>query len=234
MLRRAAAYQAYYETMPLRASALPSGSHMRIYRRLQFGNLIDFSVLDTRQWRSDQACGDGSHTRLRGGARSGAHDDGRGAGEVALRQPRARAKARWTVIGQQVPTRSRATSAKANPEGRFSMDKWDGYVAGAPAALRRGWSRPRRRTRSSCRATCTALRRRSEARLHQPALGDRRRRVHEHVGDDDRRRQRGRARRGKRRAATTRTSSITATAAATSPAPRRPRRCAPTSRSSTG
>jgi alkaline phosphatase D len=53
-VRRAAAYQAYYETMPLRASALPSGSHMRLYRRLQFGNLIDLSVLDTRQWRSDQ------------------------------------------------------------------------------------------------------------------------------------------------------------------------------------
>ena len=61
-LRRAAAYQAFYEMMPLRASALPSGSHMRIYRRSQFGNLIDFSVLDTRQWRSDQACGDGVHS----------------------------------------------------------------------------------------------------------------------------------------------------------------------------
>ena len=32
---------------------------MRIYRRLQFGSLIDLSVLDTRQWRSDQACNDG-------------------------------------------------------------------------------------------------------------------------------------------------------------------------------
>src|SRR5882672_10075754 len=55
VLRRAAAYQAYYEMMPLRAASLPSGSHMRIYRRIQFGSLIDLSVLDTRQWRSDQA-----------------------------------------------------------------------------------------------------------------------------------------------------------------------------------
>ena len=60
-LRRAAAYQAYYEAMPLRASALPSGSHMRLYRRLQFGNLIDLSVLDTRQWRSDRAVAAKSH-----------------------------------------------------------------------------------------------------------------------------------------------------------------------------
>ena len=59
VLRRAAAYQAYYETMPLRATAMPAGSHMRIFRRLRFGRLIDLSVLDTRQWRSDQPCGDG-------------------------------------------------------------------------------------------------------------------------------------------------------------------------------
>ena len=45
--------------MPLRAAQWTTGSHMRIYRRLKFGNLIDMSVLDTRQWRSDQACGDG-------------------------------------------------------------------------------------------------------------------------------------------------------------------------------
>ena len=49
LLRRAAAYQAYYETMPLRASAMPSGPDMRLYRRLQFGKLIDLSMLDTRQ-----------------------------------------------------------------------------------------------------------------------------------------------------------------------------------------
>ena len=53
LLRRAAVYQAHYETMPLRASALPPGSHMRLHCRLQFGNLIDLSVLDTWQWRSD-------------------------------------------------------------------------------------------------------------------------------------------------------------------------------------
>jgi alkaline phosphatase D len=35
---------------------------------------------------------------------------------------------RWTVIGQQVPTYAR-DMAKIDPDGRFSMDKWDGYVA---------------------------------------------------------------------------------------------------------
>ena len=32
---------------------------MQIYRRLAFGNLVEFNVLDTRQYRDDQANGDG-------------------------------------------------------------------------------------------------------------------------------------------------------------------------------
>jgi alkaline phosphatase D len=126
-LRRAAAYQAYYETMPLRANTLPSGSHMKLYRRLQFGNLVDFSVLDTRQWRSDQACGDGSHTGC-----AEALDPNRTM--MGTEQERwlfdalASVKARWTVIGQQVPTFARSMTA-IDPDSQFSMDKWDGYVA---------------------------------------------------------------------------------------------------------
>ncbi|MGH9855867.1 MAG: alkaline phosphatase D family protein, partial [Blastocatellia bacterium] len=44
--RRAHAYQAYYEHMPLRRSSLPRGSELRLYRRLRFGDLAEFSVLD--------------------------------------------------------------------------------------------------------------------------------------------------------------------------------------------
>src|SRR5882762_1602550 len=116
VLRRAAAYQAYYETMPLRASALPSGSHMRIYRRMQFGALIDFSVLDTRQWRSDQACGDGNHTDCAEALDSTRTMMG-AAQEKWLFDNLADVKARWTVIGQQVPTYARDMRG-ADPEGR--------------------------------------------------------------------------------------------------------------------
>lgn len=127
LLRRAAAYQAYYEHMPLRASSFPSGSHMRIYRRLQFGNLIDLSVLDTRQWRSDQACGDGARTDC-----AEALDPARtmlGAEQERwLFDNLPTVRARWTVLGQQVYSFAR-DMAKAAPAGRFSMDKWDGYVA---------------------------------------------------------------------------------------------------------
>jgi alkaline phosphatase D len=127
LLRRAAAYQAYYETMPLRAPALPAGARMRLYRRLQFGNLIDLSVLDTRQFRSNQACTGATATgcaeadsprRTMLGAEQ----------EKWLFDQLGTMKATWTVLGQQVPTFARDAAA-FNPQGRFSMDKWDGYTA---------------------------------------------------------------------------------------------------------
>ena len=57
--RRAAAYQAYFEHMPLRRPALPKGPDMLLYRRLDYGDLAAFHVLDTRQYRTDQPQGDG-------------------------------------------------------------------------------------------------------------------------------------------------------------------------------
>src|SRR6185436_16818836 len=58
--RRARAYKAYYEHMPLRRATLPSGPNMQLYRRVGFGRLAEFFVLDTRQYRTDQPCGDGN------------------------------------------------------------------------------------------------------------------------------------------------------------------------------
>ncbi len=127
LLRRAAAYQAFFESMPLRASQLPSGPNLRLYRRLRFGTLLDLSVLDTRQYRSDQACSGTSATGC-----TAALDPARTilgpAQEQWLFEQLASARATWTVIGQQVPTFARDL-VKANPKGRYSMDKWDGYVA---------------------------------------------------------------------------------------------------------
>jgi len=127
LLRRAAAYQAYYETMPLRRAAIPSGNRLRVYRRLQFGRLMDFSVLDTRQYRSKQACGGGSKP-----ACPEAIDPSRtilGAEqEQWLFDNLATARSTWTVLGQQVPTFARDLKA-IDPRAAFSMDKWDGYVA---------------------------------------------------------------------------------------------------------
>lgn len=59
LTQRAAAYQAYYEMMPLSARCLPRGPEMKLYRTSNFGNLAEFFVLDTRQYRTDQPNGDG-------------------------------------------------------------------------------------------------------------------------------------------------------------------------------
>jgi alkaline phosphatase D len=54
--RRAAAYQAYYEHMPLRARSIPRSSRLRLHDRFRFGDLVTFSVLDGRQYRTKQPC----------------------------------------------------------------------------------------------------------------------------------------------------------------------------------
>ena len=56
--RRAEAYQAYYEHMPLRPGSQPVGSRMQLYRQFSYGDLASFFVLDTRQYRTDQPCND--------------------------------------------------------------------------------------------------------------------------------------------------------------------------------
>jgi alkaline phosphatase D len=54
--RRAAAYQAWYEHMPVRPSRLRTGAGIRVHGTLDWGRLARFYVLDTRQYRSVQAC----------------------------------------------------------------------------------------------------------------------------------------------------------------------------------
>ena len=62
--RRAAAYQAYYEHMPIRADvAGKPRPGLRIYRRLDYGRLVEFTLLDDRQYRTDNPCGDGEALR---------------------------------------------------------------------------------------------------------------------------------------------------------------------------
>ena len=44
--------------MPLRRVARPRGIDMQLYRRVHWGALATFHMLDTRQYRDDQPCGD--------------------------------------------------------------------------------------------------------------------------------------------------------------------------------
>jgi alkaline phosphatase D len=55
--RRAAAYQVWWEHMPVRL-APPIDENLTIYRQVKWGGLVNMLVLDGRQYRNDQACGD--------------------------------------------------------------------------------------------------------------------------------------------------------------------------------
>jgi alkaline phosphatase D len=117
--RRADAYQAYYEHQPLRLSAKPQGPDMRLYRRLTYGRLAEFNVLDTRQYRSDQVPDPGRFAPER--TMTGAQQ------ESWLFDGLDGSSARWNVLAQQVFFGER--DFVAGPETNYSNDAWDGYVA---------------------------------------------------------------------------------------------------------
>ncbi|MBA2747977.1 MAG: alkaline phosphatase [Tatlockia sp.] len=126
LARRAAAYQVYYEHLPLRRFSLPTGADMQLYRRLTFGNLAEFNVLDTRQYRSDQACGDGTRINCTEALESSRTITGQKQ-EQWLFQGLAKSQARWNILAQQVFMAQRDFEPGA--EVRLSMDAWDGYAA---------------------------------------------------------------------------------------------------------
>ncbi|MFO1376458.1 MAG: alkaline phosphatase D family protein [Steroidobacteraceae bacterium] len=54
--RRAAAYQAFFEHLPIRSSRLRPAGNLQVTGSLNWGDLARFIVLDNRQFRSPQAC----------------------------------------------------------------------------------------------------------------------------------------------------------------------------------
>lgn len=122
--RRAAAYQAYYENMPLRRSSVPVGPDMQIYRRISIGSLADFFVLDTRQYRTDQPCGDKRGPQCPEALAPNATLLGAAQREW-LFDNLSKATARWNILAQQVMmARVDRTAGEAR---EFSMDQWPGY-----------------------------------------------------------------------------------------------------------
>ena len=129
--RRTAAYQAYYEHLPLRPEAAPVGTSMQLYRRVPWGRLATFHMLDTRQFRDPQACG--GHWKVCADAdRPDRSMPGR-AQEAWLLDGLAQHHGVWDLIGQQV-----FFAGQRNATGSGNMDAWDGYRA-SRARLQRGW-----------------------------------------------------------------------------------------------
>ncbi|GGX66812.1 alkaline phosphatase D family protein [Streptomyces fructofermentans] len=138
LLRRAAAYRAYWENLPLRRPQRPEGPDMQLYRRLTWGRLAQFDILDTRQYRSDQANGDGWKTPTPESEAPSQTLPGF-AQERWLTDGWKRSDALWNVVPQQVTFARRNHATPGNTT--LSMDSWDGYpasrerlLAGAEAA----------------------------------------------------------------------------------------------------
>ena len=137
VLRRTMAMQAWYENMPLRAAQKPSLTGIQLFRRAQFGNLLQAHFLDTRQFRTDQPCGDGvkpacvgvsaADARMMNVAEETWLGDGLGARET-----------RWNLIAQQVMMfnldRQRDASSSVPV---LNMDSWAGYEAPRQRLLNR-------------------------------------------------------------------------------------------------
>ena len=133
LLRRAAAFQAYYEFMPLRRASVPTGPHIPLHRRFHYGDLADFHVLDSRQYRSDQACGDGRQVlcpealaperTMLGTEQEGWLFDGL-----------AGSSSRWNVLANQVMI-ARLEGAAQDGGPLVPMDRWDGYPSAQQGLL---------------------------------------------------------------------------------------------------
>lgn len=67
--RRAAGYQTWFENLPIGRRSLAQGLEMRIYQQLIVGDLVQFLLLDTRQYRAPRACVSPDPTRWRTGVR---------------------------------------------------------------------------------------------------------------------------------------------------------------------
>ncbi|MES2538749.1 MAG: alkaline phosphatase D family protein [Pseudomonadota bacterium] len=142
--RRAAAYQAFYEHMPIRLSALPSGSdrfaHLRLYDRYDWGRLARFHVLDGRQHRTYHACprpgrGGSSSVTASCSERLLPERSLLGAEQEAwLTNGFASSSAKWNILAQQTLMAQSTQIPIVKPgDGQFWTDGWDGY----PASRRR-------------------------------------------------------------------------------------------------
>ena len=126
LIRRANAYQAFYENMPLRRTSVPTGPNLQLYRKTSFGQLAEFMVLDGRQYRSNQPNND-QRSPINTAALNpditmlGARQ------RNWLKQSLTQSHGTWNVLAQQV-----MMAMVGMPNGgvpmTYSMDQWPGYA----------------------------------------------------------------------------------------------------------
>lgn len=135
LMRRAAAYRAYYEHMPLPQRMRPEGPDMRLHTQVGWGRLARVYLLDTRQYKSWQAC---PRPQRRGGSNTldiekCARLDSPGRSMLGRAQERwldgalEGSRAGWNVVAQT--TRMAQFDQKPGPGRAAWTDAWDGYPA---------------------------------------------------------------------------------------------------------
>lgn len=129
--RRAAAYQAWYEHMPVPPVLAKTFDDLRIYGHHKFGSLLDVTMLDTRQYRSPPV-GDSpaipANLSLLGANQ-----------ERWFNDTMAAPTAQWSIIAQ--PTLLSERDLEPGSAERFGQDGWDHYRASRDRllqTLRRG------------------------------------------------------------------------------------------------
>jgi alkaline phosphatase D len=126
--RRAAAYQAYWEHQPIRSQPVDDGASLALHRSVTWGSLAEILVLDGRQHRSDQPCGNGATPDC--AARTAPGPTMLGAEQRAWLEGRlAATDGRWSILANQ-------TAMTPMPFGTvLNMDQWDGYPVERRAIL---------------------------------------------------------------------------------------------------
>jgi alkaline phosphatase D len=131
---RAAGYQAYWEHLPIRPRAVPGSPDLKLYRGFDYGDLVRFSVLDTRQYRTDQPGGfpndfgpEAAGLANVAGSLTGAQQ------EAWLVDRLTSTSARWNVVAQQVMMGRTRFPNPFFPTVPLpfltNLDQWDGYAA---------------------------------------------------------------------------------------------------------
>lgn len=137
MARRRAAYQAFYEHMPVRLASFKSliadgSENVRIFGSHSFGQLASFYMLDNRQYRDPQACnpnnsiGSSKIDPERCGSLNQPQRTFLGEEQEGwLKRQFEKSNTQWNVIGQQTVLGPRNFDTTGGV--KISNDGWDGY-----------------------------------------------------------------------------------------------------------
>jgi alkaline phosphatase D len=133
---RMAAYQAFYEAMPLRKVSQPIGGNVQLYKSYRFGKLAEINMLDGRQYRSAAACPVGESRKNHVANCDDRLDPARSllgaAQEKWLYGRLAKSDAQWNILGQDIlmtPFLKKGKDADGKSMTGYSTDTWDGYPA---------------------------------------------------------------------------------------------------------